>query len=69
MREVWEEVNKEITYVRPIFRWNDSEVFLYMFSRGIELNPAYRMGLTRVGCGVCPFASDWSEYLITLELK
>lgn len=49
---------------RPIFRWNDSEVFLYMFSRGIELNPAYRMGLTRVGCGVCPFASDWSEYLI-----
>lgn len=49
---------------RPIFRWNDSEVFLYMFSRSIELNPAYRMGLTRVGCGVCPFASDWSEYLI-----
>lgn len=49
---------------RPIFRWNDSEVFLYMFSREIELNPAYRMGLTRVGCGVCPFASDWSEYLI-----
>lgn len=49
---------------RPIFRWNDSEVFLYMFSREIEINPAYRMGLTRVGCGVCPFASDWSEYLI-----
>lgn len=49
---------------RPIFRWNNSEIFLYIFSRGIELNPAYRMGLTRVGCGVCPFASDWSEYLI-----
>ncbi len=49
---------------RAIFRWNNSEIFLYMFSRGIELNPAYRMGLTRVGCGVCPFASDWSEYLI-----
>ena len=49
---------------RAIFRWNNSEIFLYMFSRGIMLNPAYRMGLTRVGCGVCPFASDWSEYLI-----
>ncbi len=49
---------------RAIFRWNNSEIFLYLFSRGIELNPAYRMGLTRVGCGVCPFASDWSEYLI-----
>lgn len=49
---------------RAIFRWNNSEIFLYLFSRGIEMNPAYRMGLTRVGCGVCPFASDWSEYLI-----
>lgn len=49
---------------RAIFRWNNAEIFLYLFSRGIELNPAYRMGLTRVGCGVCPFASDWSEYLI-----
>ena len=49
---------------RAIFRWNNTEIFLYLFSRGIELNPAYRMGLTRVGCGVCPFASDWSEYLI-----
>ena len=49
---------------RPIFRWNNAEIFLYLFSREIELNPAYRMGLTRVGCGVCPFASDWSEYLI-----
>lgn len=49
---------------RAIFRWNNSEIFLYLFSRDVELNPAYRMGLTRVGCGVCPFASDWSEYLI-----
>lgn len=49
---------------RAIFRWNNAEIFLYLFFRGIELNPAYRMGLTRVGCGVCPFASDWSEYLI-----
>lgn len=49
---------------RAIFRWNNAEIFLYLYSRGIEINPAYRMGLTRVGCGVCPFASDWSEYLI-----
>lgn len=49
---------------RAIFKWNNSEIFLYMFSRDICMNPAYRMGLTRVGCGVCPFASDWSEYVI-----
>lgn len=49
---------------RAIFKWNNTEIFLYIFAREIVLNPAYRMGLTRVGCGVCPFASDWSEYVI-----
>ncbi len=68
-REAYERIGVNVKHpnlinCRAIFRWNNSEIFLYMFSRGIELNPAYRMGLTRVGCGVCPFASDWSEYLI-----
>lgn len=49
---------------RAIFKWNNTEIFLYIFAREIVLNPGYRMGLTRIGCGVCPFASDWSEYLI-----
>lgn len=49
---------------RAIFNWNTTEIFLYLFSRDVVLNPAYRYGLTRVGCGVCPFASDWSEYMI-----
>ena len=68
-REAYDRIGANVKHpniinCRAIFRWNSSEVFLYMFSRGIMLNPAYRMGLTRVGCGVCPFASDWSEYLI-----
>ncbi len=68
-REAYERIGANVKHpnlinCRAIFRWNNSEIFLYMFSRGIMLNPAYRMGLTRVGCGVCPFASDWSEYLI-----
>lgn len=68
-RETYDRIGANVKHpnlinCRPIFRWNNSEIFLYLFSRGIELNPAYRMGLTRVGCGVCPFASDWSEYLI-----
>lgn len=68
-RESYERIGENVKHpniinCRPIFRWNTSEIFLYIFSRDIELNPAYRMGLTRVGCGVCPFASDWSEYLI-----
>ncbi|MDE6433411.1 MAG: phosphoadenosine phosphosulfate reductase family protein [Lachnospiraceae bacterium] len=49
---------------RPILRWNSTETYLYIYRRGIRINSAYTLGLTRVGCGVCPFASDWSEYVI-----
>lgn len=49
---------------RAILKWNVTEIYLYMYKNGIKINPAYTMGLTRVGCGVCPFASDWSEYVI-----
>lgn len=54
-----------VTNVRPIIKWNDTEVYLYLFYAGIELNPLYRKGLTRVGCSICPFSSDWSEYIIS----
>lgn len=49
---------------RPIINWNDTEVYLYLLSKNIELNPAYRKGLTRVGCSLCPFSSNWSELMI-----
>ncbi len=53
-----------LTNCRPIFKWNTTEIFLYLFYREIEINAAYRLGFNRVGCSVCPFASDWSEFLI-----
>lgn len=49
---------------RPILKWNSTETYLYIYKNGIQINPAYTLGLTRVGCGVCPFASDWSEFVI-----
>lgn len=49
---------------RPILKWNATETYLYMYKNNIKINPAYTLGLTRVGCGVCPFASDWSEFVI-----
>lgn len=49
---------------RVILNWNTSEVFLYLFSRDIDINKGYRYGLTRIGCAVCPFSSEWSEYII-----
>jgi len=53
--------------LKPIFRWNTFEVFLYHFYKDLKINPLYRKGLRRVGCSVCPYASSWSEYIIQKE--
>ncbi len=53
------QINAEV-----IKHWNTTEIFLYLFSREIELNEGYKYGLNRVGCNICPFASHWSEFLI-----
>lgn len=49
----------------PILRWNVAEIFLYMFAHDLPINPAYRFGFSRVGCVICPFGSDWSDFLVT----
>ena len=48
----------------PIFFWNATEVFLYLFTKNLHINDGYRKGLTRVGCCICPFSSDWSERIV-----
>ncbi|MCR4421128.1 MAG: phosphoadenosine phosphosulfate reductase family protein [Exilispira sp.] len=57
---------KHLTIInsRPIINWNTTEVFLYLFFRKIDINRNYKFGFSRVGCSICPFASDWSEYII-----
>ena len=49
--------------VSPILEWNTTEVWLYLFIKNLPINYAYRKGLGRVGCIVCPFGSDWNDYL------
>lgn len=46
---------------RPILSWNSGEIFLYLLKREIPLNNAYRHGAVRVGCSICPLASDLSN--------
>lgn len=43
----------------PIHKWNTSELYIYLLKNNILLNDAYRQGLFRVGCMVCPMSSDW----------
>ena len=57
----------------PILLWSSVEIFLYLFRNNLHINKAYRFGLTRVGCIICPFSSEWNDMLInrlyTTELQ
>lgn len=46
---------------RPILEWNTCELFLYILENDLMLNKAYRYGLIRVGCAICPMESAWWE--------
>lgn len=49
----------------PILQWNVAEIFLYMMMYNLPINVAYRFGFSRVGCVICPFGSDWSDFLVS----
>lgn len=44
----------------PILDWNSAEVFLYIYANKLHLNEAYKKGLARAGCLVCPMSSQRS---------
>lgn len=48
----------------PILNWSTVEVFLYLLGHNLPINPAYRKGVTRVGCVICPFSSEWNEMVV-----
>lgn len=48
----------------PILRWSTSELFIYLLHYGILFNDAYRLGLFRVGCIVCPMSSNWWDGIV-----
>ena len=47
----------------PILNWTTTEVFLYLFSHNLPINKSYRQGMTRVGCLICPFSSEWNDMI------
>lgn len=55
------EKNISQTNCSPILRWNSAEVFCHLLGNDILINKAYRYGLTRVGCIVCPMSSSWGN--------
>ena len=55
--------HNKIINVSPILEWNATEIYLYLLLNGLPVNEAYRKGLSRVGCVICPYSSNWSEDL------
>lgn len=47
----------------PILNWSQIEIFIYIFTYNLPLNPIYRLGFTRAGCLICPFSSTWNDRL------
>lgn len=52
---------------RPIVDWSSFAVWLYIFAQGLEYNPLYEYGYSRVGCMYCPSNTPYNEYLTKLN--
>ncbi|ERL25324.1 phosphoadenosine phosphosulfate reductase domain-containing protein [Mitsuokella sp. oral taxon 131] len=53
--------------VSPIHKWNTSEIYCYLLFNNVLLNSAYRIGMFRVGCKVCPLSSEWWDSIANLH--
>ena len=49
--------------VNPIIDWTDEEVWEFITTRNLTVNPLYAMGYRRVGCVGCPMSSKAGEGL------
>lgn len=68
-RSTYERIGKGVKHstvvnASPILNWSTIEIFLYLLGHNLPINPAYRKGVTRVGCVVCPFSSEWNEMVV-----
>lgn len=48
----------------PILDWGAHELWLYIFQNNLQINRAYRLGLPRVGCVMCPESSEKYVWLV-----
>lgn len=53
----------------PILNWSAVEIFLYIWKYKLPINEAYRNGMTRVGCLICPFSSEWNDMISCRKYK
>lgn len=47
----------------PIIEWSSAELYLYIYKHMLQINEAYKLGFSRVGCIMCPNSSDRHEFI------
>lgn len=52
------------TNLLPMLDWGAHELWLYLFSRELPIHRAYRYGVPRVGCVMCPESSEKYAWFI-----
>lgn len=67
-RSEYERIGKGVKHntvinASPILNWTATEIFLYLFRHNLPINNSYRQGMTRVGCLICPFSSEWNDMI------
>lgn len=50
----------------PILKWSAHELWFYTFAENLPVNRAYRLGLPRVGCLLCPMSTDRQAAMISI---
>lgn len=53
----------------PIHKWNTAELWCYILKNNLNLNKTYNLGLSRVGCMVCPLSSSWWDGITNIKYK
>ena len=59
--------NSQQINCHAILRWSSAEVFTLLLGENLLMNDAYRHGLYRIGCKVCPMASKWQNSMISWQ--
>lgn len=46
----------------PILQWNSAEIYLYLYVNELPINAAYKKGISRAGCIVCPLSASKNNF-------
>jgi len=55
-------LSKTLRFRLPVADWTESEIFAYIESCGVDVNPLYAAGNARVGCYPCMLASKKAQH-------